>query len=320
MINYETISINFTQITRFISVVELSSFTKAAERHNLTQPVISKSMSSLEKTLNIQLFIRNKGKIQLTPSGTLLYDFWKVTLPMFEKVHEKAYILQKGYSSQLIIGIHSLYNPKYFLVPILASYRGKYKDISLFPKSYSFSCLRNRVLSGNIDVAFTSLREADDIREQAISDIVVKDLIFFPVRVIMLATNPLCKHDSLTVGDLKNQRFVVYSPREVPTYHTTITNMCMKAGFIPKEYDYIEDASSFGLSLMDDDQVYIVDRAAVIDEALNLKGFDLEGTRSGVSLIWNAQNINPALQMFINECDEYFHNNPDPYSDNIQAT
>jgi hypothetical protein len=36
----------------------------------------------------------------------------------------------------------------------------------------------------------------------------------------------------------------------------------MNYDFIPSEYEYIEDATYFALSLSDNNQVYVVDRAA----------------------------------------------------------
>lgn len=62
-----------TQYLRaFVTVAHLQSFTAAAERLHLTQPAISKRISSLEQQLNCRLFDRVNRAIRLTPAGTAL--------------------------------------------------------------------------------------------------------------------------------------------------------------------------------------------------------------------------------------------------------
>ena len=46
------------------------SFTLAAEELNLTQSAISKQVALLESSLQVQLFIRNRQKLELTPAGS----------------------------------------------------------------------------------------------------------------------------------------------------------------------------------------------------------------------------------------------------------
>ena len=60
-------------------IVELGSFTKAALELHLTQSAVSQSISSLEDELHIKLLNRNRGGVDLTPEGKLLY-------PHIEKV------------------------------------------------------------------------------------------------------------------------------------------------------------------------------------------------------------------------------------------
>lgn len=314
MLSPEMISISMSQIVRFISVAEFSSFTKAAEKLNLSQPVISKSIASLEQSLGIKLLTRDKGQVHLTPSGKLLFEFWRAILPTFEQNIIKAYALQDGDLGQLSVGIHNYYDLRYCFMPIVERFRKTHQNISLHSKCFSFPGLRKRIVTGELDIAFTSRFEADDIRSHNVSDLEVKDLIHFPLRVMMLTTNPLAARSSVSVEDLRQQRFIIHSPMKVPSYHTLITYMCMRAGFIPVEYEYVEDATSFGLSLIANDQVYIVDRAARQEEALQLKGFDLEGTDSGISLLWSSHNANPALRVFIGACSAFFQENPDPFS------
>ena len=54
---------NLKQLEAFVQVSESGSFSKAAKELFLTQPTISAHMSSLEKELNVRLFIRNTKEV-----------------------------------------------------------------------------------------------------------------------------------------------------------------------------------------------------------------------------------------------------------------
>ncbi len=60
------------QITAFLAVAELQSFSLAAERLHITQPAVSKRIRQLEETMQITLFDRIGKKSILTPNGLSL--------------------------------------------------------------------------------------------------------------------------------------------------------------------------------------------------------------------------------------------------------
>ncbi len=68
----ETISAR--QIEAFKAVVESSSVTAAATAINISQPSVSRLLSSLEETIGFALFERRKGRLLTTPEAMLFYD------------------------------------------------------------------------------------------------------------------------------------------------------------------------------------------------------------------------------------------------------
>ena len=60
------------QIQHFLAVVDLGNFHRAAEKVNLTQQAVSKSVRQLENQLGVRLLDRNRQSVSPTPFGELL--------------------------------------------------------------------------------------------------------------------------------------------------------------------------------------------------------------------------------------------------------
>ena len=72
------------QLTAFVVVAEISSFTLAAEHLHLTQPAISKRIHMLEQFLGNRVFDRIGKKVKLTEAGQVLLPHAKRILREME--------------------------------------------------------------------------------------------------------------------------------------------------------------------------------------------------------------------------------------------
>lgn len=61
------------QLKYFVTIAETLSFSKAATKLFISQSTLSKQIAGLEQDLDTVLFERNRQKVELTPSGRVLY-------------------------------------------------------------------------------------------------------------------------------------------------------------------------------------------------------------------------------------------------------
>lgn len=70
----------------FVNVVELGSFSKVADKLELTNSVVSKRISRLESALNVQLLYRTTRRLHLTDAGNALFERAKEAKLLLEDV------------------------------------------------------------------------------------------------------------------------------------------------------------------------------------------------------------------------------------------
>ena len=73
----------------FISVAECLSFTKAAQKHFLSQTAMSQNIASLELEIGVKLFHRNQHHITLTKAGHVFYEDIKNILKAYNYSRDK---------------------------------------------------------------------------------------------------------------------------------------------------------------------------------------------------------------------------------------
>ena len=73
----------------FKTVAEQENITKAAELLYISQPALSKAIAKLEKSLDVTLFERRKGRISLSSMGRVYYEYVSSAFQVLESGEKK---------------------------------------------------------------------------------------------------------------------------------------------------------------------------------------------------------------------------------------
>ena len=145
---------NLKQLEAFVQVSESGSFSKAAKELFLTQPTISAHISSLEKELNVRLFIRNTKEVSLSDDGKDLYRYAKQITDL-EKAIEERFYMDSDDGKHFITIAASTIPAQYLLPKVLMCYRERYPKEQIKIIETDSSEVVTQVVDHMVDVGFT---------------------------------------------------------------------------------------------------------------------------------------------------------------------
>lgn len=145
---------NLKQLEAFVHVAEGGSFSKAAKELFLTQPTVSAHISSLEKELNVRLFIRNTKEVNLSDDGKELYKYAKQMIDLQKKIEERFSAKKEAGKHCISIAASSI--PAQYLLPkVLLRFNEKFPDEQLKIIESDSSEVVTKVVDHMVDVGFT---------------------------------------------------------------------------------------------------------------------------------------------------------------------
>lgn len=145
---------NLKQLEAYVQVSESGSFSKAAKELFLTQPTISAHISSLEKELNVRLFIRNTKEVSLSDDGKDLYRYAKQITDL-EKAIEERYYMDSDDGKHVITIAASTIPAQYLLPKVLMCYRERHPKEQIKIMETDSSEVVTQVVDHMVDVGFT---------------------------------------------------------------------------------------------------------------------------------------------------------------------
>lgn len=290
---------NDGQIRSFLEAARCLNFTEAAARLYMSQSVLSRQISSLEAEMNMQLFLRHKKTVRLTPAGAVLAEGLEAVSEQYRAVLEQAQAANRGMNGTLRVGCLEEQLIRHPFAQVLRQFEGRYPQVKLELSRHSYRGLREGLYDGTLDIAITfdmDVAGREGLERQLVG--------YLPNFLVIPADHPLADREEAHLIDFRDETFLTIAPEESELVSRLLPDSCRACGFQPN----LKVAPTFGtLSLWLEAGlgVFGLNSCHVLscNPALRfLKVPELPDVAQ--VLAWATENPNPAIALF---CQETIH-------------
>jgi DNA-binding transcriptional LysR family regulator len=133
-----------------VAVIDLRSFTKAAQSLGITQPAVSAQIKRLQFLLGYEVLDKSAPGVSLTPRGDIVVSNARRMLSINDQI--LSLTGSRGSAQTVRVGIHGDF-ASVRIPAILASFRKQWPDIGFTVAAASFDDLQRDLRQGDIDLA-----------------------------------------------------------------------------------------------------------------------------------------------------------------------
>lgn len=171
------------QLTYFLRISELGSFSRAAAVLFVAQPALSRQIKLLEQELGVALFVRSDTGVRVTEAGELLAERARALLQQFESVRNEVSSSTGVVRGSLAFGMPPSLSALVTL-PLVLQYRRTFPSVKLLLNEGISSDIYRQVLAGSLDAGIVSSTES-------MKGLEYRDLIREPLCIATQHNNPL---------------------------------------------------------------------------------------------------------------------------------
>jgi len=135
----------------FVSIVNLGSFTKAADSLSITQPAATRQVAALEQELRTRLLERLGRRVEVTDAGKVLFAYATDILRLAEEASRSVTEIAGGTSGRIALGASST-TATYLLPPLLRQYRELHPAIEVSVRTGPSRRVAEMVADNSVDL------------------------------------------------------------------------------------------------------------------------------------------------------------------------
>ncbi|MYM19292.1 LysR family transcriptional regulator [Brevibacterium sp. 5221] len=293
-------AIEIHQVRAFLAVAEELHFGRAAERLEIAQPPLSRTIRQLEGELGTRLFDRTTRSVTLTPTGAALVEPARAVIEATDAAAESIRKAGAGLIGTIRVGFTTAAGGQYIAQLVRASKeRNPGIDFVLETDVYTPDALP-RLVDGTLDLA---LVRADALPTRLEGRAVVRES---PV-VLLARDHPLANRAELTIADLADEDFIMLPGNPSPPTRELFFHWFFAAGLRPKVVQEAPDslmiaslvATGLGISISLDQAIAHVDSERLVTVPLAV-----DHPPMLMQLAHREQDANPALAQVLQTADE----------------
>ena len=210
------------QLECFCALADSLNFTQTANAMFITQPALSRAISSLEQELQLTLLQRTTHSVTLTPAGKIFSSECQKLLKDLQRVSERARSAQTGQIGSVRIGFQRD-NFETYIADFVNLFRHSHSDIALELLPFSVNELNNALQEKTADAVISGGPANESIRSLMIANL--------PECVALPLDHPLADREVLDMRELKNEKFIAMSRSISCSGFESIIHKSLVAGF-----------------------------------------------------------------------------------------
>jgi len=185
----------------FCKVVELRSFTKAAEAVLLSQPTVSEHIRTLEGMLGEKLLDRLEREAFPTPAGQILYRYAQKMLRLREEAIQAIATYKGELSGRLVFG-GSTIPGTYILPKIIGSFKARHPSIQVTLRIASTGEIVEALVRGDLEIGLVGSKWKD--RRLKTEEMFSEELV-----LVVYPEHPWSKRDEIVMEELYGEPFIL---------------------------------------------------------------------------------------------------------------
>ena len=200
----------------FCKVVEMGSFTRAAEALGYTQAAVSQMIRSLEEELGLTLLHRAHGGIRLTAEGEVMYPFIQKTVSCTRALRDKANEINALDEGEIRIGTISSIS-QHWLPMLIKRFTAGYPHVKFHLYQSDISIMRDWLRTGYIDLCFVYQEGIPGFQNIMLA----KDSFL----AVLPAEHPLTRYPSIPLKMLAELPLIAAEEGDVSAVMTAFRNL-----------------------------------------------------------------------------------------------
>lgn len=215
----------FRHLRYFLALAEELHFGRAAQRLSITQPPLSLNIQQLEASVGARLFERDSKGVRLTAAGLAFRESAQALLAKADEARLLAREIEAGSVGRLRVGFVGsvLFRG---LPQWLAAFQANHPRIEVGLSELNSQEQIDALMHDELDLGFVHTQR---VPAGLLTALVHSDRFMGCVN----AAHALARRRKVSLRQLRDEPFVLFSRKASPDYYTRIVEMCSAQGFQP---------------------------------------------------------------------------------------
>lgn len=221
--------IDLTRLRHIAAIYRLRSFSRAAEKLNITQPALSRSVATFEQRCGFRIFDRGRGGVVPTAVGEAVVQEIERVLRSVHDLKHNLRLHRDGEVGRIAFGIGPL-AASLILPPLSRKLLRETPGLRIVASTQPAELLLQQLLGDEIEMIFANswkLDSAPDVMTTAIGSI--------RLAVIVRADHPLADRKNIRMADLRAY------PTATPVEHAMKSLSGGGGGFVCDNYHILRE-------------------------------------------------------------------------------